>query len=224
MACVRFWRLELAGKGMALEHEYSLVGGYNRSHVGRWLGRLAAAISAGLVFVLLAVVDLARLLKIDVNLPPMVLSLVGAGAVYAGLYWLFDRAIWKLGPVSRILKAPNLAGTWRVSGLRMEQQPPQPWSGQITIVQSWDKLRVHLDTQTSCSDSVAAALLHDAAAGYRLMYHYKNQPRMGAAGLAAHHGFAELTFAPDGQTATGEYFNGRGRNTYGTMSLIKETR
>ena len=209
---------------MSLEHEYALVGGYNRSHVGRWLGRLAAAISAVLVFILLALVDLARLLRIDVNLPPMVLSLLGAGAVYAALYWLFDRMAWKVGPISRFLKAPDLSGTWRCTGLRMEQQPPVPWSGDVTIIQSWDKLRVHLETPTSCSDSVAAALVHDAAAGYRLMYHYKNQPRIGALGLTAHHGFAELTFSPDGQTATGEYFNGRGRNTYGTMNLVKETR
>jgi len=51
------------------------------------------------------------------------------------------------------------------------------------------------------------------------MYHYKNQPRLNAPELSAHHGFAELTFLADGRTASGEYFNGRGRNSFGTMTL-----
>ena len=95
-------------------------------------------------------------------------------------------------------------------------------AGSVTIVQSWDRLQVHVETNTSVSDSLAAALQHDAAVGYHLMYHYKNQPRLEAPTLAAHHGFAELTFSADATTARGEYFNGRGRNSFGTMQLTRE--
>jgi hypothetical protein len=56
------------------------------------------------------------------------------------------------------------------------------------------------------------------------MYHYRNEPRAGERDLTAHHGFAEVTFSADLQTATGDYFNGRGRNTFGTMSWTKEAR
>jgi len=207
---------------MSLEHEYALVGGYNRTHVGKWLLRISAAISAGAVFVLLSAVDLAKSLGLNVNLPPSVLSLVGAGMVYGLLYWIFDRHAWRIAAIGRALKVPDLSGRWKVDGLSVDRDPQTSWSGTITIIQSWDKLRVHLETGQSSSDSVAAALLHDEAAGYRLMYHYRNQPRIGEPELSAHHGFAELTFAPDGTSATGEYFNGRGRNTFGTMTLTKE--
>lgn len=207
---------------MSLEHEYALVGGYNRTHVGKWLLRISAAISAGAVFVLLSAVDLAKSLGLNVNLPPSVLSLVGAGMVYGLLYWIFDRHAWRLAAIGRALKVPDLSGRWVVEGISLDRVPQTPWSGTITIVQSWDKLRVHLETGQSSSDSVAAALLHDEAAGYRLMYHYRNQPRIGETELTAHHGFAELTFSTDGTAATGEYFNGRGRNTYGTMTLRKD--
>lgn len=207
---------------MALDHEYSLVGGFNRSHVGRWIQQVAALVSAAAVFLLLTLVDLARTLGVDAKLPPVVLAAFGAGAVYWALYFAFDRWLWKVGPMGRLLSVPNLAGRWSCNGWGKDQEPPRPWSGRVTIVQSWDRIRVRLETGQSASDSVAAALVSDAAAGFRLMYHYRNHPRIGEAELAAHHGFGELTFAADGRSATGEYFNGRGRNTYGTMTLERE--
>lgn len=206
---------------MPLEHEYALVGGFNRSHVGRWLARVAAIVSAFAVFLLLAAVDVARSFRIDANIPPAVMSLVGAGMVYTVLYWVFDRFAWKFGSVGRLLKVPDLSGTWRCAGESREREPGS-WTGVVRIVQSWDRIRVHLETGRSTSDSVAAALLHDAAAGYRLMYHYRNHPRIGETDMAAHHGFAELVFHANGAAASGEYFNGRGRNTYGVMELNRE--
>lgn len=208
---------------MKLEHEYALLGGFNRASIGRWLGSLAALISGGIVFLILSAVDLAGALGWNVNLPPTVLSLVGAGAVYGILYWLFDRRIWKLAPVAKLLQVPDLSGKWACVGTPLQLGAAIPWQGTITIIQSWDKLRVHLETQTSVSDSLSAALLFDEAVGYRLMYHYNNQPRVTAPGMATHHGFAELVFAAGEQQAAGDYFNGRGRNTYGTLTLTRVT-
>lgn len=143
---------------MALEHEYALLGGFNRSHLGRWLGVFSAAVSSVMVFLVLAAVDLARLLGVSVNLPPMALTLVGAGAVYAAVYWLFDTQVWKVPFVGALLKVPNLAGTWSCEGEGLDQKPHVKWSGTLTIVQSWDRIRVHLVTTQSESHSVAAAL------------------------------------------------------------------
>lgn len=209
---------------MTLEHEYALVGGYNRTHVGRWLTIAASSVSALLVFLLLSAIDLARMIGWNVNLPPMVLSLVGASIVYSALYWLFDKHIWKFKPLGLALKIPDLSGKWHCDGEPLNNGAASPWQGQVTIVQSWDRLRVHLETKQSSSDSVAAALIYDAAVGYRLMYHYRNNPREGEAELSSHHGFAELTFPPGENEASGEYFNGRGRYTYGRMKLTKERR
>lgn len=181
----------------------------------------SALVSALLVFLLLSAVDVAARLGWPVNLPPAALSLIGAGSVYLALYFLFDRFAWKFGPVGRALKIPNLAGTWQCEGLRTEKAPPVPWTGTITITQSWDRVRVHLKTAKSGSNSVAAALVCDPVGGHSLMYHYKNEPKQGQAKLKAHHGFAEIVFNADGRTAYGEYFNGRGRNTFGEMRLTR---
>lgn len=208
---------------MATEHEYALLGGVNRSNVGKWLMRASAAVSAGAVFLLLTAIDLAKRLGVDANLPPSVLSLLGAGTVYLALYATFDRYAWKIGPVGRFLKVPDLSGRWICEGVSLDRRPPLRWQGSVTIIQSWDRIRVRLETGQSSSDSIAAALLHETETGDRLLYHYRNEPRMGEPQLHAHHGFAELVFATDGRTARGEYFNGRGRNTFGTLQLTKET-
>lgn len=202
-----------------MDHDYSVIGGTNRATIGRWIQVTAAAVSGVAVFAVLSVFDIAERAGLAVNIPPVVMSLIGAGTVYLVLYWLFSHHVWKLGPIARLLRVPHLAGRYSVVGEALDKPEPVAWSGTITIVQTWDKIRVHLKTAQSSSDSVTAALVHDEAAGYRLMYHYANRPKIGEAQLSAHHGFAELVFATDCQSAMGEYFNGRGRNTYGTMTL-----
>lgn len=129
---------------MSLDHEYALLGGYNRTHLGRWLYAIAALISAGIVFLVLSGVDVAKVSGLNVNLPPTFLALISAGAVYAALYAFFDRFAWKFTPIARHLKLPDLSGTWTCTGTPIEPTDANPWSGKVTIVQSWDRFRVHL--------------------------------------------------------------------------------
>lgn len=209
---------------MTQEHEYALLGGLNRAKVGRYLGIVAASVSSAIVFVLLALVDVAKALDWSPNLPPIVLSWVGAGAVYAVLYWLFDRHMWKLPALSGVLRVPNLSGKWRCDGqtINPDKTAGYTWQGEVTIIQIWDRLRVRLRTAQSGSNSIAAALVYEEADGFRLMYNYINEPNIDQPELAAHRGFADLTFAKNLQTADGEYFNGHGRFTFGTMHLSRE--
>jgi hypothetical protein len=205
------------------EHEYALIGGVNRAKIGRYLSTTSAVVSAGIVFLLLSAVDVAKRYNIPVTIPPVVLSLVGAASVFAALYWIFDTFLWKLPGLDRVLKVPNLCGDWDCQGQTIDQdkRPTHQWQGKVTIAQSWDKLRLHLTTQTSSSDSVTAAIMYDAIDGYHLLYHYLNTPSITSTGLSAHRGFAELTFAKDLRNATGEYFNGGGGFTFGTLKLTR---
>lgn len=204
-----------------LEHEYALLGGVNRASIGRWISVISAAMSGLLVFSLLSAVNLAKALGLHVNLPPTILSLVGAGAVYGVLFWLFDRHVWRVGPVAKVLKVPDLSGTWHCEGTPLDGGGAVPWQGEMRIIQSWDRIRVYLKTEHSTSNSRAAALQYDAAEGYRLFYHYQNEPLVGAPTMSPHHGFAELRFAEHLLSATGDYFNGRGRNTFGTLRISR---
>lgn len=207
------------------EHEYSVMGGVNRAKVGRILSLAASVISGGMVFGLLTIVDLAQKLGWNVNAPPTLLSLMGAGAVFGFLYWFLSRWAWKWPGIDQILKVPNISGTWDCVGKSLDSNGniKEEWRADITIVQSWDKLRVRLATKTSGSNSISAALAHDAVDGFVLLYHYRNDPRPGVAGLASHAGCSVMTIAKDLKSATGDYFNGRGRTTFGTMNWKRRT-
>ena len=205
------------------EHEYALLGGVNRSKIGRYLGIIAAAASAGIVFVLLAAIDLAKRFGVPANLTPEILSLVGAATVFTVLYAFFDRYAWRLMPVAKLLRVPDLAGEWNCEGqtINPDGSPSHTWQATVTIVQSWDRLRIRLRTSQSGSNSIAAALMCDKADGYQLLYNYRNEPKIGEPELKAHQGFAQLMFAKDLASADGEYFNGHGRFTFGTMKLTR---
>lgn len=203
-----------------MEHEYAVLGGLNRAAIGRYLSISASAIAAALGTLAAWLIDLAKRFGLADNVPGLVFWPLTAGVIYMVLYWLFESRIWKWRRLNNLLKVPDLAGTWRCEGHTLSPKDVI-WEGEITIVQSWDKLRVRLKTKQSGSNSIAAALVYDQADGFRLLYNYKNDPKIGEADLAAHRGSAELTFSSDLTTATGEYFNGYGRYTYGTMKLTR---
>jgi hypothetical protein len=206
-----------------IEHEYSVLGGPNRAAIGRTLSLVAAAASSILVAFALAALDLARTLGLANAIPQVILWPLTAGLIYTGLYWLFDKHVWKLPRLSRLLRVPNLSGNWLCRGqtLKPDGSPEREWTAEVAIVQSWDRIRVRLKSAQSTSNSIAAALIFDEADGYRLLYNYRNEPLIGQPQLAGHRGSAELLFSEDLQTAKGEYFNGHGRYTFGTMQLAR---
>lgn len=207
------------------EHEYSVMGGLNRAKVGRYLSMAASAISGALVFTLLTAVDLAKQLGMHVNAPPTLLSLVGAGAVFGLLYWVLNKWAWKWPGLCLALKVPDISGTWDCIGRTLEADGSikYEWQATVTIVQSWDKLRIRLTTQQSGSSSIFAAIANDSVDGIVLLYHYRNDPKTGAAGLVSHTGCSVMTITPELNAATGDYFNGRGRMTFGTMHWTRKS-
>jgi|SRR5579871_2285809 len=209
---------------MSNDHEYSLLGGINRTQVGHALAVIAAAVSGGIVYLLLRLVDLARHFGLNVNLPPEVLSLVGAGSVYGVLYWYLNRRAWRWSRLGSLLKLPDISGDWDCVGqtLDLNGQVLHNWQGRIKIVQSWNKLRVLLSTHQSSSTSIAAAIVCDKDGGYRLLYNYKNDPGIGEVQLRSHRGSADIGFSQDLRSAKGEYFNGYGRYTFGTLQLTRK--
>jgi SMODS-associating 2TM, beta-strand rich effector domain len=144
--------------------------------------------------------------------------------VFGVLYWVFDRFAWRWPFLNAVIKVPDVAGEWICDGQAINQDgsPGRTWQATVTILQSWDKIRVRLKTAQSGSDSIAAALICDDADGYRLLYNYRNNPKIGEVELKSHLGFSELVFARNLNTAEGEYFNGHGRYTFGTMKLKRK--
>lgn len=209
---------------MVQDHEYSLLGGVNRALVGRYLTILASGVSAAIVFVVLTLVDLAKKFNVPVNVPPTLMSLIGAGVVFTALYGVFNKALWKWPWAVKFLKVPDLSGEWECAGTTLDDQGNVrfTWQALVTITQTWDKIRVRLKTAQSSSHSITAALAFDEAEGFTLLYNYRNDPRPGEPELKAHVGSANLVFSKALDTASGDYFNGYGRPTYGRMELRKK--
>lgn len=206
------------------QHEYSVLGGHNRAKIGHAIGVLASIIASGLATGYIALVQLFATLGWLTNVPRIVLWPVGAGAVYAGLYWFFEKHVWKVRWISKLLRVPDLAGDWECAGVSLnpDKSVKVQWRADVKIVQSWDKIKVHLSGASSKSNSISAALLHDVAEGYRLMYSYASSPNADSAHSNSHRGHAELVFDPSLEFARGEYFNGVNSATFGTMKLTRK--
>lgn len=208
-------------------HEYVLLDGINRARIGRYLATASAVVSAGIVYVVLRLFDIAAKFGLSINLTPAIMSLIGAGTVYIILYKLFDRFLWRVPKLNAILRVPNLEGTWSCSGISHSDTGTEPierpWSGTVKIAQSWDRLRIRLTTEQSGSSSLVAAIQYDETGGYRLLYNYENDPRIDQLQeLRRHVGFCDMHIADDQKSAEGEYFNGRGRTTFGRMTWRRQ--
>ncbi|MCC8367280.1 hypothetical protein J8V57_13545 [Xenorhabdus sp. PB61.4] len=207
-------------------HEYIVINGFSRSNMGRILSIAASALSAFTIYFLLKLVDLSQLWwGIDATLPPSVLSLAGAGMIYFLLYHVLNKYLWKRPFVGQLISMPNLSGEWEVIGKTLHpEERICEWKGVIRIVQTWDKVRIRQTTNTSQSDSITASVINDQGISYRLLYNYTNRPLAGNDEMQSHVGFVDLEFSEDLNSAIGEYFNGRGRNTYGTMTLRRKNK
>ncbi|WP_432322448.1 hypothetical protein [Yersinia enterocolitica] len=205
-------------------HEYIVISGMNRSKVGKIIWTVASVFSALLIYVVFKIFDYAEYFNINANVPPSVLSLIGAGTIYMLLYAWFSSSLWKRSNFTQFLKVPDLSGEWECIGEgKTNNGEIFTWKSTIKIFQTWDKVRIRSDTSQSGSDSIAASILYDEGIGYRLLYNYRNDPKINEVELHSHIGFVELIFSEDLMSADGEYFNGRGRNTFGTMQLRRKT-
>src|SRR3954451_22063717 len=127
-----------------IAHEYAILEGFNRSKIGRIIAVVAGGISAGLVLALLSLVDLATKLGLSPNVPPSLLSLISAATVFVVIYALFNNFVWRWKWVSRALRTPHIAGVYDCVGetLGPAEVAGTKWSGELTITQTWDKIRV----------------------------------------------------------------------------------
>ncbi|WP_145567547.1 Cap15 family cyclic dinucleotide receptor domain-containing protein [Yersinia aleksiciae] len=201
-------------------HEYIVICGLNRSKVGRYIAIVASFLSFISIFLALTALEWLKNYHINSHIPASVFSLISAGGIYMGLYAWFDKNLWQNSYLGKFLCVPNLEGRWHVDG-HTRSEGGNTWEGELKIVQTWDKVRIHLKTKASHSDSVTASIIYDKGIGYQLLYNYRNQPKTGEEHLTSHVGFAEFRFDADLKSAEGHYFNGQGRATYGTMTITR---
>lgn len=95
------------------------------------------------------------------------------------------------------------------------------WEAELTISQTWEKIRVRLETKSSVSHSLSVALIPEPDGCWMLMYSYMNKPKAGNGNLNTHQGYSEMRFAKGLKSAQGEYFTAKGRGTTGLMIFTR---
>lgn len=207
---------------MNLSHEYSMIG-HSRATVGRWLGVAASALAGGVLSLAgYALITMTNLGWLDPRPHPYAVPLT-ATLFYGCGYLVFDKWLWRKKWICQILGIPDLSGKWLCKGITLDNATEQPqfqWTAELTITQSWEKIKVYQANSTSRSRSVAASIIKEDGVGFVLMYSYRNEPKPGS-DMKPHIGYCELHVAQDLRSANGHYFNSGGRLSHGAMELTR---
>jgi hypothetical protein len=162
-----------------------------------------------------------RLLHAAQIIAPWWLDAPSTMGFFALFFGLFDHVLWRWSALHRVglVKVPILTGNWRGHLTSSFDQPAKLHEVRVRINQTWTRVAILLQSDTSKSYSHVAAIQVEAPDGVVLSYQYENEPQSGAAEtMAIHQGSARLNFE-DGRCLEGYYYSGRGRQNYGTVHL-----
>lgn len=152
------------------------------------------------------------------------LASVSTFMVFGAVFWWFNQYLWKCKSVRKILLMPDLNGKWECTGttlIKAGAETNYPWKAEINITQSWSKIIIRLKTKDSVSYSTSASITRLEGQGFKILYHYQNDPTRIEETLHKHDGATEIIFNQDCTEGTGHYFTDQHRSTVGSLTLRK---
>lgn len=140
--------------------------------------------------------------------------------------WLYDNHFWKCWPF-RILPwfyIPNLNGLWKVETKSSYTGFDEIIQASGLVRQTASKICIALQTDQSFSHSIFAALVRmDRFNAFELMYYYLNHPKADSVEtMSVHYGTCWMRISEDTVRLEGEYYSGRERQNYGTITFLQE--
>lgn len=201
-------------------HGY-IIDGKRRHSVIFWLAVISILVGIGLTYGVDLI--LSELEKIDgaqiIILLYSAVFGVGAGAIFATLYCLFDNIFWKF----KIFRNKDLSGKYKCAGISKDksQKEKDRFVGTITIKQTWTKISINLRTDKSHSDSFMAKISENGVGDTILDYCYTNSTNQTNKDMVGMHtGTATIIFSSE---IKGKYYNQPDdRMRYGELVLTKE--
>lgn len=157
------------------------------------------------------------------------LEIPGPIAAAGLLYWWFERWGWKIKVLHSIsvVRTPILEGDW-VGTLWSSHDndngsdEPSEREFQLSIRQTWTRVHISARTAKSRSSSEVASLRVNDGARPILVYNYLNEPSADAVEtMNIHYGTAVHEFDGISGSLSGHYYTGRGRMTWGRMTLAR---
>ncbi|MGH1457229.1 MAG: hypothetical protein ACRBDI_10645 [Alphaproteobacteria bacterium] len=164
--------------------------------------------------------------QVQENLGGWTLPLTGLSVfmVFGTIFWFFNQFLWKCKHVRKLLLMPDLNGKWECSGITLikaGEETNYAWKAEINITQSWSKIIIRLKTKESVSRSTSASITRLEGQGFKILYHYQNDPTAIVDTLNKHDGAAEIIFNQDCTEGEGHYFTDQHRSTVGSLTLRK---
>jgi len=141
-------------------------------------------------------------------------------------YGVLDRWVWRWSLLRRVgvVAAPDLSGTWRGHLESHGSDFSEPREVEMVIQQTWTRISLALNSPSSRSWSVSASISVASPFGAQIAYMYQNQPAAGSVDtMNAHYGTATHILDTNGPTLNGDYYTGRGRNTFGSIQLTRSS-
>jgi len=141
---------------------------------------------------------------------------------YKMIYTIFDNHIWRWPMFRKIglVKIPDLNGRWRGYVSSSFDKTATTKSVVVNIRQSWTRMSIKLQTETSQSHSLIGSILTEQPAGITMSYEYINEPKPNAPDtMHSHRGTARLMVLNRGNILAGEYYTGKDRLNYGLIHL-----
>lgn len=166
---------------------------------------------------------------ISISIVPWIKTLVGGSVIWLApsamslfvlLYAIFDRYLWRLFHLNRLIGYPDLNGKWE--GLvRIADGPESPCT--MEIVQTWSRINIRLQTESTISNTIVVAIRTTTPNHVQVLYAYEvRHIRLRRRG----DGFntLDLTIENDKQRLGGAFFSDavykRGKHT-GMLSVTK---
>lgn len=150
---------------------------------------------------------------------PSILGFFGA------IYWLYDKYLWKTSLIQKLdwIKTPNISGKWNAQIKTSHDDFSEIVSGKAIIRQTAFKISIALETETSRSNSIHAALMRtEKVSEYELTYNYINHPKADSIEtMSIHFGTTHVSITDDENQMDGEYYTGRNRQNFGRITFHK---
>jgi len=140
---------------------------------------------------------------------------------FYGLFFvIFDKWLWQYLKKINFIKTPNLNGEWNGNLKSSFDNHASEINVILKIFQTWTKIKILLITDQSISKSETASIVIDAPEGNYLSYQYINEPKSNAINtMSIHRGTVRLIFDKKENTLNGEYYSGRDRQNFGSLSF-----
>jgi len=139
---------------------------------------------------------------------------------YGLLFVIFDKWCWYYLKKINFIKTPNLNGEWKGNLKSSFDNHSSEVKATLKIFQTWTRIKILLTTDQSSSHSESASIVIAAPEGKYLSYQYINEPKSEAVKtMSIHRGTGRLLFDEKENTLVGQYYSGRDRQNFGSLSF-----